>query len=400
MSPDPKDSLQDEIERSLEGIDLQELDAQDTPQERGGAHDLKDGVIEGVSGTDVFVELGPRVQGVIALEEFDETPKPGETYQFSMHGMDKDGLWRLSRRQARIVAAWGDLYEGAQVKATVNGVNKGGLELTIGPVSAFMPASHVDLARVDDLSVFMGQSFVAEVIECDTTKKRVVLSRKKAMVAERAEAREETMRGIEAGQVTTGKVARIESFGAFVDIGGVEGLVHVSQISRKRVDDVGDALKVGQDVRVMVLELKDGGKKISLGMKQLEENPWDTLAHRYQIDQVVPGKVVRLMPFGAFVEIEDGVEGLLHVSQVGAKTRLNHSNEALSEGEEVSVRIQDIDVGSERLSLSRLDTRGAVIGSEDSVAAEDINKALGSKDASAGMTNLGSLFADALKKDQ
>lgn len=398
MSPDPKD-LQDEIERSLEGINLQELDAQDAAPERGADHDLKTGVIEGVSGTDVFVELGPRVQGVIALEEFDEPPQPGESYQFSMHGMDKDGLWRLSRRQARIVAAWDELYEGARVKATVTGQNSGGLECTVGPVSAFLPASHADLGRVEDLSVFVGQSFEAEVLECDMTKKRVVVSRKKAMIADRAEAREETMRGIEPGQVVSGKVARIESFGAFVDIGGVEGLVHVSQLSRKRVEDVSEFLKVGQDVRVMVLELKDGGKKIGLGMKQLEENPWDTLAHRYQVDQVVPGKVVRLMDFGAFVEIEDGVEGLLHVSQIGAKTRLNHAKDALSEGEEVSVRIQSIDVGSERLSLSRLDTRGALIGSEDSVAAEDIDKALGEKDESAGMTNLGSLFAKALKKD-
>lgn len=400
MSSAAKDPLNDEIEASLAGINLQELSAQDSKESRGASHDLKTGVIEGISGTDVFVELGPRQQGVIALSEFDEPPSPGQSFQFSMHGMDKkDGLWRLSRRQARIVAAWGDLYEGAQVKATVTGQNSGGLELSIGPVSAFMPASHVDLARIEDLSVFLGQSFVAEVIECDLSKKRVVLSRKKAMIADRAEAREETMKGIDSGQVLPGKVVRIESFGAFVDIGGVEGLLHVSQISRKRVEDINEVLKVGQDVRVMVLELKDGGKKIGLGMKQLEENPWDTFAHRYQIDQVVPGKVVRLMEFGAFVEIEDGVEGLLHVSQIGAKSRLQHAKEALAEGEELSVRIQDIDVGSERISLSRLDSRGAIIGSEDSVASEDIDRALGGKDENAGKTNLGNLFAQALKKN-
>ncbi|MDF1800620.1 MAG: S1 RNA-binding domain-containing protein [Planctomycetota bacterium] len=399
MSSAPKDPLNDEIEASLAGINLQELNAQDPKESRGASHDLKSGTIEGISGTDVFVELGPRQQGVIALSEFDEPPSPGETFQFSMHGMDKDGLWRLSRRQARIVAAWGDLYEGAQVKATVTGQNSGGLELSVGPISAFMPASHVDLARIEDLSVFLGQSFVCEVIECDTTKKRVVLSRKKAMIADRAEAREETMRGIDSGQVLPGKVVRIESFGAFVDIGGVEGLLHVSQISRKRVEDINEVLKVGQDVRVMVLELKDGGKKIGLGMKQLEENPWDTFAHRYQIDQVVPGKVVRLMDFGAFVEIEDGVEGLLHISQIGAKSRLRNAGEVLSIDEEISVRIQDIDVGSERISLTRLDSRGALIGSEDSVASEDIDRALGGKDENAGKTNLGNLFAKAMKKD-
>ena len=391
------DSLNDEIEKSLQGINLQDLDPTDQhgSAPKGGG-DLKTGIIEGVSGSDVFVELGPRQQGVIALSEFDDIPKPGERFQFSLHGMEKDGLWRLSRRQARVVGAWNDLYEGAQVKALVTGQNSGGLELTIGPVSAFMPASHVDLARIEDFSSFIGQTVVAEVIDLDLGKKRVVLSRKKAMIADRAEARDETMRGIAAGNVTAGKVVRIESFGAFVDIGGVEGLLHVSNISRKRVEDINEVLKVGQDVRVMVLELKEGGQKIGLGMRQLEENPWDTLTHRYQIDQVVPGKVVRLMDFGAFVEIEDGVEGLLHISQIGAKSRLNKASDALSVGEEFSVRIQSIDPSQERISLSRLDARGAVIGSEDSVAAEDITRALGGQNENAGKTNLGDLFKRAL----
>lgn len=391
------DSLNDVIEKSLVGINLQDLDPTENSSSPKGGGDLKTGIIEGVSGSDVFVELGPRQQGVIALAEFDDIPKPGETYQFGLHGMEKDGLWRLSRRQARVVAAWNDLYEGAQVKAVVTGQNSGGLELTIGPVSAFMPASHVDLARIEDFSSFIGQTVVAEVIDLDLAKKRVVLSRKKAMIADRAEVREETMRGIEAGNVMPGKIVRIESFGAFVDIGGVEGLLHVSNISRKRVEDINEVLKVGQDVRVMVLELKEGGKKIGLGMRQLEENPWDTLTHRYQIDQVVPGKVVRLMDFGAFVEIEDGVEGLLHISQIGAKARLNKASDALKVGEEFSVRIQSIDPGQERISLSRLDPRGAVIGSEDSVAAEDINRALGGQNENAGKTNLGDLFKRALE---
>jgi small subunit ribosomal protein S1 len=393
----PADSLNDEIEKSLADINLQELDLPDprSSAKKGGG-DLKTGVIEGISGTDVFVELGPRLQGVISIDEFDEEPKPGDSFEFSTHGMDKDGLWRLSRRQARVVAAYNDLYEGAQVKAIVTGHNSGGLELSIGPVSAFMPASHVDLARVEDLSTFVGQNVMAVVLELDMSKKRVVLSRKKAMLVERDEAREETMRSIQAGDVKAGKVVRLEPFGAFVDIGGVEGLVHISNISRKRVEDINDALKVGQDVRVMVLELKEGGKKIGLGMKQLEEDPWDTLTHRYQIDQVVPGKVVRLMDFGAFVEIEDGVEGLLHISQIGAKTRLNKAGDALSVGEEVSVRIQSIDPSAERISLSRLDTRGALIGSEDSVAAEDIDRALGGGGENAGKLNLGDLFKKAL----
>lgn len=392
------DSLNDEIERSLANINLQEIDFAD--DRKGGSQnsDLKTGIIGGVTGQDVIVELGPRMQGIISLDEFDDVPKPGDKFQFSMHGMDSDGLWRLSRRQARVVAAWNDLYEGAIVSAKVTGANQGGLELSVGPVSAFMPASQVDLGRIEDLSTMVGQNVEAEIIEINLDKKRVVLSRKKALMAQRAEAREETLKGIQSGAVIQGTVTRIESFGAFVDIGGIEGLLHVSNISRKRVEDVNEVLKPGQSVRVMVLELKEGGKKIGLGMKQLEENPWDTLAYRYQVDQVVPGKVIRLMDFGAFVEIEDGIEGLLHISQIGAKSRLNKASDALEVGQEFSVRIQSIDPNQERISLSRLDPRGAVIGSEDSVAAEDINQALGNKNESAGKTNLGDLFKKAMGK--
>jgi small subunit ribosomal protein S1 len=400
MSSKPNDSLDAEIEKSLEGINLQDIDLGTDPApaaSKGGDSGLTSGLIEGISGTDVFVELGPRQQGVISLDEFDEEPKAGERYDFSMHGMEKDGIWRLSRRQARLVEAWGDIREGSQVKATVMALNSGGLECTVGQIGAFMPASHVALGRVEDLSIFVGQSFVCEVIEADMGKKRIVLSRKKALMAERSVERDATMETLSSGDVKVGKVMRLETFGAFVDIGGIEGLLHISNVSRKRTSDITEVLSVGQQVKVMILEMKDGGKKIGLGMKQLEENPWDSITYRYQIDQVVPGKVTRLADFGAFVEIEDGIDGLLHISQIGAATRLRNAGEALSMGQEISVRIQDIDAGAERISLSRLDSRGALIGSDESVPTADIDAALGGNE-NAGKTNLGDLFRAAMKK--
>lgn len=400
MSSKPNDSLDAEIEKSLEGINLQDIDLGTDPApaaSKGGDSGITSGLIEGISGTDVFVELGPRQQGVISLDEFDEEPKAGERYDFSMHGMEKDGIWRLSRRQARLVEAWGDIREGSQVKATVMALNSGGLECTVGQIGAFMPASHVALGRVEDLSIFVGQSFVCEVIEADMGKKRIVLSRKKALMAERSVERDATMETLSSGDVKVGKVMRLETFGAFVDIGGIEGLLHISNVSRKRTSDITEVLSVGQQVKVMILEMKDGGKKIGLGMKQLEENPWDSITYRYQIDQVVPGKVTRLADFGAFVEIEDGIDGLLHISQIGAATRLRNAGEALSMGQEISVRIQDIDPGAERISLSRLDSRGALIGSDESVPTADINAALGGNE-NAGKTNLGDLFRAAMKK--
>jgi small subunit ribosomal protein S1 len=199
------------------------------------------------------------------------------------------------------------------------------------------------------------------------------------------------------GTKVKGKVTRIEEFGAFVNIGhGVEGLVHVSQISRQRVEKVDEVLKVGQDVDAMILEIKEGGKKISLGMKQLEPDPWDEIPHRLSVDSQINGKVTRLMDFGAFVEVLPGIEGLLHVSQISTE-RVQNIQRVLSVGQEVAVRVASIDPGSQRIGLSRLDARGAMIGSEDAVDNGDIQAALNKPSAPLG-TNLGDLFKKAMKK--
>lgn len=397
-------SLDREIESALDGIDLQALgktEAEDSPDARGGKRGAGDqlmpGTVAGVSGDDVIVELGPRMQGVCAITEFDGTPKIGDSHRFMLRGREDD-LWILSLRGAKELEAWEQLEVGSHTKARVTGQNQGGLTLKIGSHEAFMPMSQVSTDRDLDVATLLGQTVVCEVLEIDRSRNRVLLSRRRIEERERLEALSAAVGALEPGTKVKGKVTRVEPFGAFVNIGnGVEGLVHVSQISRQRVEKVDEVLKVGQDVDAMVLELKDGGKRIALGMKQLEPDPWDEVPHQLHVDGQVTGKVTRIADYGAFVEVLPGIEGLLHVSQVSSE-RIQNLGRVLSVGQELAVRVTSVDSGSRRISLSRLDPRGALIGSEDAVETETIQKAM--KDSSTGSigTNLGDLFKKALDK--
>ena len=260
-----------------------------------------------------------------------------------------------------------------------------------------MPASQVAIGHEADLSAFIGQTVVCEVLEIDRKRDRVVLSRRKVLEEERAAARSEAVGRLEPGSKLSGKVTRVEPFGAFVDIGGgLEGLVHVSQLAHRRVEDATTEIEVGQQVDVMLLEIKEGGKRLALGIKQLLPDPWNDLEERYPGDREMTGKVTRLADFGAFVELEPGLEGLLHVSQLG-RDRVRRAGDVLSVGEEVTVRIQSVDPAARRLSLTRLDTRGAVLGSEEAVDSEVIEKNLAKPGSQPLGTNLGALFKKALE---
>lgn len=394
MTPQDKSDLDREIEAALDGVDLQEVGSS-KPADANKDDKLWSGVVAGISGDDVIVELGPRRQGVAPLAEFEEPPKVGETLRFAVRGREDD-LWLLSLTEARELAAWEDLEAGSLVKARVSGQNQGGLVLKIGKNEAFMPLSQVSIDRELDASTLLGQTLLCEVLEVDRGRKRCLVSRRRVEEGERAEAMQEAVGRLQPGSTLTGKVRRIEAFGAFIDVGnGVEGLCHVSNISRKRVEDVNDVLTVGQEVQVKILEIKDGGKRIGLGMKQLEPDPWDDIEQRYHVDGQVSGKITRIAEFGAFVELEPGLEGLLHVSQLG-RERVRKVSEAVKMGEEVTVRIQAIEPGARRISLSRLDPRGAVLGSDEAVDASVIDENLARPGDSGLSTNLGDLFKKAL----
>ena len=405
MTPDPKDPLSAEIDAALEGVDLQNLDqaGAPAPAKAGPAKgakparssNLRTGTITGISGDDVFVELGPRVQGVISLAEFEEKPAVGAKYEFTLHGRE-DELWLLSRKEALALAAWDEVEVGSLVKARVTGQNTGGLELKIGPMAAFLPASQVGLRHEADLSSYIGQTLTCQVLEVDAGRKRILLSRRIVLEKERESEVKERLGRISTGQVVKGKVTRVESFGAFVDIGGgLEGLVHVSNLSRRRVENAGSVVSTGQEVEVQVLEIQEGGKRIGLSMKALEPDPWEGVKSRFATDSVVEGRVTRIADFGAFVELEPGLEGLLHVSAM-AKDRVRRPRDLVKVGETLAVRIVAIDPAQRRLSLSRLDPRGAVLGSEEAVDANVIDEAIVKNASQPAKTNLGSLFKKAL----
>ncbi|MBK7877313.1 MAG: S1 RNA-binding domain-containing protein [Planctomycetes bacterium] len=399
---DREPDLSREIDAALDGMNLQELDLPERgggPKRRGQDGQVIRGAVAGVSGKDVIVELGPRMQGVLPLSEFDAPPKVGEVFEFTLHGREDD-LWKLSRKKAQELAAAADVEPGALVKARVTGQNTGGLELRIGNLPAFMPASQVGLTRENDLAKFLNQTLVCEVLEVDPAKRRVVVSRRAVLEKERAEQTKESLGRISVGQKVQGKVTRVEPFGAFVDLGGgLEGLVHVSNISHKRVENASEALQSGQQVEVQVIKIEEGGKRIGLSMKALEPDPWQQVGGRVAPDSMFQGTVKRLMEFGAFVELEPGIEGLLHVSQM-AKDRVRRAADLFKVGDKVQVRVIAVEPDRQRISLSRMDARGALLGSDDSVDGTVIDQALRQNSGQPLKTNLGNLFKRAMKPPQ
>lgn len=407
MSPRPdrdQDPLLKEMEDALQGVNLQDLDDRGEMPVKPGARKGREkhllrGTVTGLSGSDAIVELGPLMQGILPASEFDEAgPVLGKSYEFGLRGQEEDGLWRLSLSEFKALAAWDDIEVGARVEARVSGVNTGGLELRIGPIAAFMPASHVALERVEDLSGELGKKLVCEVLEVDRERQRVLLSRRAVLSAERDAARSESLGSLTVGQVVTGKVTRVEPFGAFVSISpGVEGLLHVSNLAHGRTENAGDVVQPGQELQVKILSIAEGGRRIGLGRKQLEADPWQETAARLAPNTVLQAKVTRLMDFGAFCALAPGVEGLLHISQLKAGSdRLRHPREVLSAGQDVTVRVISVEPATKRIALSRLDERGAVLGSNDSVETGEIDRVLRESSAGPRGTNLGNLFKKAL----
>jgi len=399
MTDHADDRLQAEIERALDGVNLQDIDPQ------GSGEDLKKrqanlvkGTVAGISPPDVILELGPRSQGVCPLEEFDEQPAVGSSYDFTLVGMS-EGLSVLSLKGALEAKSWLELEVGARAKARVTAVNTGGLEVRVGTHRGFIPASQVGIGRVEDLSSLLNQTLLCEVIELDRNRDKLVLSRRAVLAAEADAARTEAVGALAPGSKLQGRVTRIESFGAFCEISpGIEGLMHISNFSHVRVEDLAEHLKIGEELQLMVLDISEGGKRIGLGKKQLEPDPWDGIAARHSEDSVILGKVTRIMDFGAFVEIEPGVEGLVHVSRLEAGRTTNVSK-VVSVGEEISVRVTEVDEMGKRLSLSRLDAAGALLGSDEAADTDAVRKTLEGNDDSPKGLDLGALLKRAMKDE-
>ncbi|MGH3055281.1 MAG: 30S ribosomal protein S1, partial [Gaiellaceae bacterium] len=267
---------------------------------------------------------------------------------------DKEGRLILSKKRAQYERAWGTIEkikdEDGIVEGTVIEVVKGGLILDLG-VRGFLPASLVDIRRVQDLDEFLGQELECKVIELNRSRNNVVLSRRAVLEEERKEQRQRILDRLNPGDVVEGTISNIVDFGAFVDLDGMDGLIHISELSWSHVNHPSEVLDIGQTVRVQVLDIDRERQRISLGLKQTQTDPWQQVLESYQEGDVVQGTVTKVVTFGAFVEILPGVEGLVHISEL-AQHHVENPREVVSQGDKVNVRILEVDADRRRLSLS------------------------------------------------
>ncbi|MBU0639543.1 MAG: S1 RNA-binding domain-containing protein [Planctomycetes bacterium] len=361
MSIDPRElddeDLNREIDDALGDLAPGELEhlAAPTPLAQPDEKGRIPGRILGIRGADVFVDIGGKSEGVLTLDEFepDQPPTVGEQRTFVVQGIDQEcGLTRLSLREVRREADWESLQIGDVIEARVTGSNIGGLELMIHNQRVFMPMSQIDLVRRDDLATFLNQRLECEIVELDRKGRNLVVSRRRVLERQREETRQELRYTLAEGQVRTGRISRLTDYGAFVDIGGIDGLLHVSDMSYARIKHPSDILKVGDEIEVQVLKIDLVRDRISLGLKQLAPDPWNVVEANYRAHDVVEGRVTKLMDFGAFVELELGVEGLIPISEMSWTQHVRHPRDLLNEGDGVRVAVLTVDPDKRRISLS------------------------------------------------
>lgn len=354
-------ALEAEIEAALQNVSMAEIDTPEpTTHSTRGARPERQGTVVQIRGEEVLVEFGPRTSGVCPLSAFESPPPLGSKHPFTIDRRDADDdMFILSRRGSISKAKWTDIGEGQVIEAMCTGTNKGGLEMEVAGHKAFMPAGQVDLRHIPDLSDYVGKKLPCEVMELDRQRDRMVLSRKSVMHAERKEQRDTLMATLQTGQSFDGVITSVQQYGVFVDIGGVDGLVHVSDMSWDRIKNPSDVVKEGEAVRVQVLkiDLDKDPPRIGLGMKQLVSDPFTAAAGDLKEGEIVSGTVTRLADFGAFIKISEGIEGLVHISEMAHK-RISRPNQVVREGEVINVKILKIDPDTKRIGLSIKQTTG------------------------------------------
>jgi small subunit ribosomal protein S1 len=313
----------------------------------------RNGRVVAVRRDEVFVELGGREQGCIPLRQFDEPPEVGAVLEVVIQRFNpEEGLYDLRLPSATVeVDDWDDIHEGMLVEARVTGKNTGGLECAVGHLRAFIPVSQVALYRVEDLAEFVGEKLTCLVSEANPQRRNLVLSRRAVLEREKEEARQQLLDSLEPGQVHEGVVRKLVDFGAFVDLGGVDGLLHVSQLAWGRVEHPREVIAEGQRLNVKIQKVDRTAGKISLAYRDLLENPWTDVEKKYPPNGVFEGTVSKIMEFGAFVELEPGVEGLVHISELSHK-RVWRVGDVVSEGDKVEVLVLSVDPEAQRISLS------------------------------------------------
>ncbi len=344
--------------------------------------DLVEGTVVKIDHDEVLLDIGYKTEGVIPSRELsikkdvdpDDVVEVGDTVEaLVITKEDKEGRLILSKKRAQYERAWGDVEKikdaDGIVEGTVIEAVKGGLIVDIG-LRGFLPASLVEMRRVRDLAPYIGQTIQAKILELDKNRNNVVLSRRQYLEETQSEVRETFLSQLKKGQIREGVISSIVNFGAFVDLGGVDGLIHVSELSLKHIDHPSEVVKVGDKVTVEVLDVDLDRERISLSLKSTQEDPWQRFARTHVPGQVVKGKVTKIVQFGAFISVDDGIEGLVHISEL-ANRHVENPETVVKPGDEVFVKVIDVDLDRRRISLSLKQATDSV-----DPASEDFDPAL------------------------
>ena len=321
---------------------------------------LIEGTVSAVKGDDVFIDIGYKSEGAVSLSEFgaDAEVKVGDkvTVMLVQLENEKTGMVELSKRRADDKIRWEKILEryveGCVVTGTIKSAVRGGLLVAIDDVEAFLPGSQIEVAPVKELEPYVGQTFDFKVIKISNERRNLIVSRRELIEGTLAEKKAELLASLQKGEVRKGRVKNITDFGAFIDLDGLDGLLHITDMSWGRIKHPSEILKVGEELDVMVLDVDRDRERVSLGLKQTTDNPWNTIQEQFPVGARVSGKVVNLAAYGAFIDIAPGVEGLVHISEFSWTKRVARASDVLNIGDEVLVVVLSVDVDNQKIALS------------------------------------------------
>lgn len=352
----PPEELEKALAEAMEGVSLNEMANiyEDSIKDFEPDKIVKGRVLN-IASDNVIIDVGYKSEGEVPLAEFDETPKPGDEVEVLLETVeDESGEIVLSKKKADRIRGWERLIqtkkEGDVVEGKVIRKIKGGLLLDVG-VPVFLPASQIDIRRTGDISDYIGQQLKAQIIKIDETRMNIVVSRRRLIEEERRKMKEKLLENLQEGQIVEGVVKNIADFGVFVDLGGIDGLLHITDMSWGRISHPQEMLNIDDRIEVKILKLDRKRERIALGLKQKTESPWTNVEQKYPIGTKVKGKVVNVMNYGAFVKLEEGIEGLVHISEMSWTKRINHPSEMVNIGDEVEVVVLDINKEEQEISL-------------------------------------------------
>lgn len=383
MVPNRREGLSDDLQAELDA----QLAAADIDEILGGAAGMADrkeplaenarvfATVLKIHSDHVFVALGGPDEGMVPFEQFTEEPAIGSQVEVVIRGFsNEDSLYTLGLPGGAVeVSDWEDLDEGSVVDAVVTGANSGGLECKVGGVRGFIPMGQIADYRVEDTTEFIDQKFLCVVTEANARRGNLVLSRRAILEREREEKRKEQLEKIEPGHEMEGIVRSVKDFGAFVDLGGLDGLIHISKLSWDRVKHPSEVLEVGQKVKVVVEKVDKETGKIGLSYRDLQENPWDTAEAEFEVGSIHTGNVTRIANFGCFVKLAAGVEGLVHISEL-AHHRVSKVDAFISEGQDVEVKVLSFDRESQKIALSVKQAQAAPVDPKAKAEADEADE--------------------------